>query len=93
MVAVKASDVDAYLARLDRAAPVVLIFGPDAGLVSERVNAGRGRPTVEAEAAIRLDLLKLMGKKGQRQLLETGRFGTLNEIRDLRVDGHVNQSA
>ena len=39
MVAVKASDVDAYLARLDRAAPVVLIFGPDAGLVSERVNA------------------------------------------------------
>jgi DNA polymerase-3 subunit delta len=39
MVAVKASDVDTYLARLDRAAPVVLIFGPDAGLVSERVNA------------------------------------------------------
>jgi DNA polymerase-3 subunit delta len=38
MVAVKASDVDTYLARLDRAAPVVLIFGPDAGLVSERVN-------------------------------------------------------
>jgi DNA polymerase III subunit delta len=39
MVAVKASDVDAYIARLDKAPPVVLIFGPDAGLVSERVNA------------------------------------------------------
>ena len=39
MVAVKASDVDTYLARPDRAAPVVLVFGPDAGLVSERVNA------------------------------------------------------
>jgi DNA polymerase III subunit delta len=39
MVAVKASDVDAFLARLDKGPPVVLIFGPDAGLVSERVNA------------------------------------------------------
>jgi DNA polymerase-3 subunit delta len=39
MVAIKASDVDAFLARLDPARPVVLVFGPDAGLVSERVNA------------------------------------------------------
>ncbi|HML08035.1 MAG TPA: DNA polymerase III subunit delta [Xanthobacteraceae bacterium] len=38
MVAVKAADVDAYLARLDRAPSVVLVFGPDAGLVSERVD-------------------------------------------------------
>ena len=39
MVAVKASDVDAFLARLDRAPAIILVFGPDAGLVSERVNA------------------------------------------------------
>ncbi len=39
MTAVKASDVDAFLARPDPARPVVLVFGPDAGLVSERVNA------------------------------------------------------
>ena len=39
MVAVKPSDVDAFLGRLDKAPPVVLVFGPDAGLVSERVNA------------------------------------------------------
>jgi DNA polymerase-3 subunit delta len=39
MVAVKASDVEAFLARPDPARPVVLVFGPDAGLVSERVNA------------------------------------------------------
>jgi len=39
MVAVKAADVDAVLARPDPARPVVLVFGPDAGLVSERVNA------------------------------------------------------
>jgi DNA polymerase III subunit delta len=38
MVAVKASEVDAFLARPGRAPPVVLVFGPDAGLVSERVN-------------------------------------------------------
>jgi len=39
MVAVKAADVEAFVARLDPARPVVLIFGPDAGLVSERANA------------------------------------------------------
>ena len=39
MVAVKAADVEAFLARLDMARPVVLVFGQDAGLVSERVQA------------------------------------------------------
>ncbi len=39
MVAVKAADVDAFVARPDPARPIVLVFGPDAGLVSERVNA------------------------------------------------------
>ena len=29
----------AFIARLDPARPVILVFGPDAGLVSERVNA------------------------------------------------------
>ena len=39
MVAVKPADVDAFVARPDPARPVVLVFGPDTGLVSERVNA------------------------------------------------------
>ncbi len=39
MVAVKPADVDAFVARPDPARPIVLVFGPDAGLVSERVNA------------------------------------------------------
>src|SRR3984885_13376568 len=39
MVAIRPADVDAFVARLDPARPVVLVFGPDAGLVSERVNA------------------------------------------------------
>jgi DNA polymerase-3 subunit delta len=39
MVAVKPQDVDAFVARPDPTRPVVLVFGPDAGLVSERVHA------------------------------------------------------
>ncbi len=39
MAAIKPADVDAFVARPDPARPVVLVFGPDAGLVSERVNA------------------------------------------------------
>ena len=39
MVAVKPADGDAFVARPDPARPVVLVFGPDAGLVHERVEA------------------------------------------------------
>src|ERR1700758_863550 len=39
MVAIKPADVDAFVARPDPAKPVVLVFGPDSGLVSERANA------------------------------------------------------
>jgi DNA polymerase III subunit delta len=39
MVAIKPADVDAFVARPDPARPVVLVFGPDAGLVSERAGA------------------------------------------------------
>ncbi len=39
MVAIKAANVDAFVARPDPARPVMLVFGPDAGLVSERVTA------------------------------------------------------
>jgi DNA polymerase-3 subunit delta len=36
MVAVKPNEADALLGRIDPARPVVLLFGPDAGLVAER---------------------------------------------------------
>jgi len=39
MTAIKAADADAFVARPDPTRPIVLVFGPDAGLVSERVNA------------------------------------------------------
>lgn len=39
MVAVKAADVEKFLARPDPARPIVLVYGPDAGLVHERAEA------------------------------------------------------
>lgn len=39
MTAIKASDVDRFIARPDPGQPVVLVYGPDAGLVRERVDA------------------------------------------------------
>jgi DNA polymerase-3 subunit delta len=38
MTALKASEVDGFVARPDTARPVVLVYGPDAGLVRERVD-------------------------------------------------------
>src|ERR671926_1468499 len=39
MVALKSSEADSFVARPDPARAVVLVFGPDAGLVSERADA------------------------------------------------------
>jgi DNA polymerase-3 subunit delta len=39
MVALKGADIDAFVARPDPARPIVLVFGPDAGLVHERAEA------------------------------------------------------
>ncbi len=39
MVALKPSEIEAFLARPDPARPVVLVFGPDLGLVRERAEA------------------------------------------------------
>jgi DNA polymerase III subunit delta len=43
MVALKAAEVDGFLARLDPARPIILVFGPDAGLVRERAEAIIGK--------------------------------------------------
>src|SRR5271169_6476178 len=39
MVAVKASEIDRFVARPDPGKPVILIYGPDLGLVHERAGA------------------------------------------------------
>src|SRR5262249_31820825 len=39
MVALRGRDIDAYLARPDAGRPIILLYGPDAGLVRERAEA------------------------------------------------------
>jgi DNA polymerase-3 subunit delta len=39
MVALKTADIDSFIARPDPRRPIALVFGPDAGLVRERVDA------------------------------------------------------
>jgi DNA polymerase III subunit delta len=39
MTALKSSEIDAFVARPDPKRPIVLVFGPDAGLVRERTDA------------------------------------------------------
>jgi DNA polymerase-3 subunit delta len=39
VTALKGSEIDAYVARPDPARPIVLVFGPDLGLVRERADA------------------------------------------------------
>jgi DNA polymerase-3 subunit delta len=39
MVALKSAEIDSFVARPDSSRSVVLVYGPDAGLVSERVDA------------------------------------------------------
>jgi DNA polymerase-3 subunit delta len=39
MTSIKASEVDRFIAKPDPSQPIVLVFGPDAGLVRERVDA------------------------------------------------------
>src|SRR4051812_29505732 len=43
MVAVKAGDVEGALKRVDARTPVLLVYGPDTGLVSERARAAAER--------------------------------------------------
>src|SRR3982074_2603668 len=39
MVALRGRDIDAFLNRPDSARPIILLYGPDAGLVRERADA------------------------------------------------------
>src|SRR6201999_4416744 len=39
LVALKGRDIDAFLARPDAGQPIILLYGPDAGLVRERADA------------------------------------------------------
>src|SRR5271166_6619707 len=69
MTAVKAADVDGFIARPDQARPVVLVFGPDAGLVSERVNA-----LVKASVDDPNDPFSLVRLEGEEVSTDPGRM-------------------
>src|ERR1700739_754432 len=58
MVPIKPAEADAFVARPDPTRPVVLVFGPDAGLVSERppgLNKGADAAPNDPSARARLE--------------------------------------
>lgn len=68
MVAVRPGDVDATLSRLDPLRPVVLLFGPDSGLVRERARAYLARAcegSSDPFGLIRLDGDEIAGDPGR----------------------------
>jgi len=68
MVALRAAEIDSYIAGRDPARPIALVFGPDAGLVSERadaiVRAAVDDPN-DPFALVRLDGDELAGDPGR----------------------------
>lgn len=64
----KANEVEAWLARPQGAFPVVLLYGPDRGLVSERAKklvVGWNVPLDDPFAVVRLDAAELDGAPGR----------------------------
>jgi len=69
MVALKPAEIDAFVARPDPARPVVLVYGPDAGLVSERANA-----LIDAAVDDRNDPFSLVRLEGEELAADPARL-------------------
>lgn len=85
MVALRAGDVEAFIARPDLRRPVILVYGPDQGLVHERVqsllksaNTGSGDPfalvplegdTIASDPGRLADETRTVGLFGGRRLI------------------------
>ena len=80
MVALKPAEVDAFVARPDPKRPVVLVFGPDAGLVSERVNA-----LIDAAVEDRDDPFSLVRLEGEELAADPARL--LEEAQTIPLFG------
>jgi DNA polymerase III subunit delta len=78
VVAVKTSDADAFLA--GPAQPVVLVFGPDAGLVSERVRA-----LIKASVTDPTDPFSLVRIEGDEIAADPGRL--IEEAQTIPLTG------
>ena len=80
MVALRGKDIDSFLARPDTGRPIILLYGPDAGLVRERADAllksAVDDPDVAHEARVedRVDRLLIVGA-AVGQAADAGAFG------------------
>jgi DNA polymerase III subunit delta len=80
MVALKRAAADAYIADPSRGPPTALVFGPDAGLVSERVKAIL-RASIEDLA----DPFRMVRVEGDELSVDPGRL--LDEVRTIPLFG------
>ena len=80
----KAYEVDAWLSRPDRAHAIVLIYGPDRGLVAERARAfavATGLPLDDPFSVVRLDASEI--ERDQGRLLDEARTVPMFSARRL----------
>ncbi|MGB7286932.1 MAG: DNA polymerase III subunit delta [Salaquimonas sp.] len=94
MVAIKNHEVERYIAKPDRGFRVVLFYGPDAGLVSERADSFAARTGVDLTdpfSTIRLDAEIIAGDKSrlQDEAFTVGMFGG---ERLIRVSGTTRKN-
>lgn len=80
MVAIRNQDVDSFIARPDPRRPIVLVYGPDAGLVRERVEA-----LLQAGGADRNDPFSVVTLEGDLLASDPGRLA--DEARTIGLFG------
>jgi DNA polymerase III subunit delta len=87
MTAVKAGAVEAALRRLDAAAVVLLLYGPDAGLVAERAKAAAERAVDDASDPFQLVQVDgdAIAADPARLVDEAGTIGLFGGRRAIRV--------
>ncbi len=85
----KANEVDGWLARPDPRSSIVLIYGPDRGLVAERAKAFAGKsgvPLDDAFSVVRLDAAEVENDPG-RLLDEAGTVSMFSSRRLIWIRG------
>lgn len=94
MAALKSADVERYLSRPDPQKRIVLLYGPDAGLVIERANAlckATGVDLSDAFSTIRIDADEAAQDRG-RLAGEAGTVGMFGGDRLIRVSGTTRRN-
>src|SRR5712675_1933492 len=86
MVALRGKEIDAFLARPDAGRPIILLYGPDAGLVRERADALMASAVDDPNdpfSLVRLDVdtLSEMPLKDCRIVIEAGELRPESPLR------------